>query len=427
MLKRLVGRVNRNIILVFLLSNIIAMLSIFILPANAYQQSLLFLIALNFSFISCVLFVSIIFYDSMRYKKKSKLYQERISFIMPRRSLVNNAKMLTILPIVGFIMLFADRVFIRGIDYSQGLRHARYDWLETTGGSFFGVVGNLLVPLAYVGILILIINFNRLRGYRFWLIIAIIVSVFGHAALNGGRSNLLLAFVMIIIALILKRERFLYFKFFSIKTVLVFSICLGAFFYLVYIVESSAAMGGATLEELTQLGIYALYGVPDREFFLNEHSYLTYMFTYMFAYLYHGQWTAQVSSFLMDREGFYTLTSFPTVIMDKYGLIDLGLDQKAFSDAGAFISLPGAMYYDFGWFGVFFISFLLGCALGVVMVFIESRKPIGVFKVVFIVFILFVLILSPILPAYSFSYLMFILFSFFLLSFFLIPCFSENE
>ncbi len=161
MLKRLVGRVNRNIILVFLFSNLIAMFSIFILPANAYQQNLLFLIALNFSFISCVLFVSIIFYDSMRYKKKSKLYQERISFIMPRRSLVNNAKMLTILPIVGFIMLFIDRVFIRGINYSQGLRYARYDWLETTGGSFFGVVGNLLVPLAYVGILILIINFNR--------------------------------------------------------------------------------------------------------------------------------------------------------------------------------------------------------------------------------------------------------------------------
>lgn len=418
MLKGLIGNINRKIILVFLLSNILSMISIFILPAQAIQQNIEFLLILNLSFIFCVCLVSILTYKLISFNSSVKHYRHDFQHVIKDKSLATNVKILIFFPILGFILLLIDRVLIRGIDYSQGLRLARYDWLETTGGSIFGILGNLLIPLSYVGLFILIINFNRIKAYKMWLIFAILIGVFGHAALNGGRSNLLLALVMIIIALILKRDKPLKSKLFSIKNAGVLVVGLMGFYYIAYIIESSATMGGASLEELTSLGILALYGVPDSEFFASEHSYLTYILTYALSYLYHGQWTAQIASFLTDREGFYFLTSLPTVMMDKYGLLDLQLDQKAFAETGAFISFPGAMYYDFGWFGVFFISSILGCLLGFVMLFLESKKSIGVFKMVVILFVLYVLILSPILPAYGLSYLMFILFAFVLLSIF---------
>jgi len=416
MLRRLIGSVNRKVILVFLLSNVLAMVALFIVPAKAYQPNVEFLLILNLSFIFCICVISILTYKLIRFNLKLKPYRHDFQYVINDKSLMRNVKILTFAPILGFILLLIDRVLIRGIDYSQGLRLARYDWLETTGGSIFGIIGNLLIPLSYVGIFILIVYFERIKKYKFWLIMGILIGVFGHAALNGGRSNLLLALVMVVIALILKKERFFKSKIISIKNIGILGVGLATFYYIAYIIESSAAMGGASLEELVPLGITALYGVPDNEFFSSEHSYLTYILTYILSYLYHGQWTAQITSFLADREGFYFLTSLPTVMMDKYGLLDLQLDQKAFSETGAFISFPGAMYYDFGWFGVFFISLILGCLLGFVMLFLESKKPIRVFKIVFILFVLYILILSPILPAYGLSYLMFILFAFVLLS-----------
>jgi len=416
MLKKIIGPVNSKIILVFLISNFLSMVALFILPAKAQQQNLEFLWILNLSFIFLICFVSILTYKLISPQSTLNFYQNNRPYVIRDKFLITNVKILIISPILGFILMLVDRVLIRGIDYSQGLRVARYDWLETTGGSFFGVIGNLLIPLSYVGIFIFIMYFQRIKGYRFWLIIAVLIGVFGHAALNGGRSNLLLALVMVIIAFIFKREKSFEYKVFSFKSVGLLSIGLGAFYYVAYIIEASAIMGGATLEELVSLGISALYGTPDGEFFSTEHSYLTYILTYMLSYLYHGQWTAQITSFLTDREGFYFLTSLPTVMMDKYGLLDLQLDQKAFAETGAFISFPGAMYYDFGWFGVCFISFLLGVALGFVMFFLKSKKPIGAFRMIVILFVLYTLILSPILPAYGLSYLMFILFAFVLLS-----------
>lgn len=418
MLKKIIGPVNNKIILVFLLSNFFSMVALLILPAKAQQQNIEFLLILNLSFIFLICFISILTYKLISPRTSSNFYQNDRPYAIRDKFLITNVKILILFPILGFIFMFIDRVFIRGIDYSQGLRVARYDWLETTGGSFFGVVGNLLIPMSYVGIFVFIMYFQRIKGYKFWLMIAVLIGVFGHAALNGGRSNLLLALVMVIIAFILKQDKPFKYKLLSLKSVGFLSIGLGAFYYIAYIIESSASMGGATLAELVPLGVSALYGLPDSEFFSEEHSYLVYIFTYVLSYLYHGQWTAQITSFLAEREGFYFLTSLPTVMMDKYGLLDLQLDQKAFAETGAFISFPGAMYYDFGWFGVFFISSVLGCVLGLVMVFLKSKKPIGAFRIVVILFVLYTLILSPILPAYGLSYLMFILFSFVLLSMF---------
>src|SRR5690606_20489544 len=92
-------------------------------------------------------------------------------------------------------------------NYSLGLRHARYQWLNSTGGSLPSVIGNLLIPFGYVSIFLLIIHYSKLSKIsRFLLLTSAIISVFGHSALNGGRSNILLALILAIIAIIVKNK-----------------------------------------------------------------------------------------------------------------------------------------------------------------------------------------------------------------------------
>lgn len=408
MRKILISRVNRNLLLLFLVSNVIAFLTVVFIPAKAAKENIEFLFLLNSVFVFGIIFISVITYISIApFRCSSGLNQNS----MPNDLLKKNVKLLIKAPIIGFILLLFDRMFVRGIDYSQGLRYARYDWLASasSGGGVFGVVANLLIPVSYVGIFVLITQGENIKKNKAWLIFATLIGVFGHAALNGGRSNILLAIVMLIIAFLWKRGRPV--KKMGRRMMLLLVALLG-FYYVAYIIQSSASMGGASLAELVELGILSLYGEPNRLFFSKEQSYLMYIVIYMLSYLYHGQWTAQITSYLNDREGLYSLTSLPTILMDKYGLINMDFTGKSFSETGAFISLPGAFYYDFGWLGVVMLTFILGVLFGLSMHFINSGKRVGTIKLIFIISILYLLILSPVLPAYGLSYFYFIMWSF---------------
>lgn len=416
MLKKIIGMTNSNIIYSFFASNLLALISILILPISAVRQDMMQLTLLNAFFVVGTSIIGILFYKLLTIEACELKYDDCRKEVSISDKILNlNIKILTIGPLIGFIFLFIDRVFIREIDYLQGLRLARYDWLETSGGGVLGVVGNLLVPLSYVGILLLITNFERIHSKKI-LVFSIVVSIVGVAALNGGRSNLLLALVMIVVGFIIVKNKSFKIKIFSLGGAVFSLIGVGCFYYIIYIIESSASMGGVTLDQLLVPGIEALYGAPHHDFFESKHSYLMNILIYIFSYLYHGQWTAQYSFFLTDRPGLYSITSLPIVMLTDLKLLDLNLSNKAFSDTGAFISLPGAFFYDFGWPGVFFITLFLGLSLGVVMFFLRRRKAIGAMKICFIVTVLYVLLLSPIVPAWGLSYFYFIIFSFIFLS-----------
>lgn len=309
-----------------------------------------------------------------------------------------------------------DRIYLRGIDYSSGLRAARYTWLDTTGGSFFGISGNLLVSFSYLGILFLVLYNRHISFYKKWLLIfGILFGVLGHAILNGGRSNLLLAFVMLLIAFLLKNnhksinnKNIINFNNFIYFTIFIFLII-----YIFYIIQSSANLGNSDLKNLFELGVSAMYGEVNKDFHAKDYSNLYILIVYSLAYLYHGQWTAQVSSTLTNLDGNYTFSSAITYMLEKYRIIT-PLGEKYFSDTGAFISLPGAFYYDYGYLGVVLLSILLGIMLGIVFIFLNSSK-IGTFKMMYIIFVLYVIFMSPILPAYGLSYFNFIILSFILL------------
>jgi len=403
---------NLKIIVAFILVNIFSFFALVLIPAESSKPNILFLFCLNNSFILLLIVFSVLTY--IIYPKKN----QKINRVPIKSNLLKkNINFLSYAPIIGILLILFDRVVLRGIDYMQGLRLARYTWLETSGGNLVGIIGNLLVPFSYISIYFLIIYFNRInRKEVILLTLSAVFGIVGHAALNGGRSNLLLGLIMILIAFLFRENTKKVFRknFNSIKTKIIF-IVLGSlsFLYMSHIIQSSAALGALEVSELLPLGIESLYGVPDYNYLNSDHLPIVYTIIYMLSYLYHGQWTAQVAYATTLREGSYATPP----ILYKLGIVDKSImDNNLFSDTGAFISFPGALYYDFNFFGFFLFSSMLGILLGLVFVIITRSKVVGGFKMAFIIGILYIIFLSPILPAYGLAYFNFILYAFIALS-----------
>lgn len=385
-----------------------------LVPATAVIPNTTFLIALNLTFFTSIVSVAILVYSAVPKKKRVKKIENPMSL----RQLNINVMITSIGSIIGTLLVFFDRVFIRGLDYSAGLRAARYQWLDSSGGSLPSVIGNLLVPLGYISIFFIVIHGKSLtKGKIVLLFSSAFISVLGHAALNGGRSNVLLAAIFTLLTLAIKsdyrKEPWKFkFKWWYLIVILIPG------YYVISIVFSSAEMGGVSMPMLTYLGIDALFGKISAGFWslenISEHLYLL---IYLLVYLFHGQWTTQVAYSLPFREGNYTFFAYGSLLR-QLGILKQPLEPGYFASSGAFISLPGAFYYDFGFVGMVFCSIFVGGLFGLALGLIDSAYTISGYKLAFIYYIFFIIVMSPVLPAYGMVYLNFLIISFVFLDFF---------
>jgi len=407
-MKRLLSKSKSKFLYWFLASHLVAYLSLLIIPAHAITRNASDLFLLNTVFIILVTVFFII---------TSKLFRinTRVNKLknITAKQLVFNIKFVSICSISGFILMFYDRVFIRGINYSLGLRQARYQWLDSTGGSLYSVIGNLLIPFGYIALFLLVFHGNNMRRKdKAILIISSAISVFGHAALNGGRSNILIAVVFMVIISVIKNifigkppKR----KHYSFRKILILLLVMG---YIFNITLSSAEMGRVSIQKLTELGIESVYGIPNESFYdMNGGNSILFLIIYSLVYLFHGQWTAEVTFSLPIRNGNYTFYTF-IVILRSLGFPISNIEQGYFAKTGAFISLPGAFYYDFGYIGVVLLSIILGVLFAVAVLILHKSRVVSPSKLGFVIYVLFVVFLSPVLPGYGFMYLNFILAAF---------------
>jgi len=410
-MKMVLNYTNNKIFKIFILSHVFAYFSLTLIPAKAQVSNISFLILINCLFLILVSVSSLLVYLIYPGRNIKKTINAKSMSI---RQLFFNVKIVSYGSVFGFLLVMYDRVVLRGIDYTKGLRLARYQWLSSTGGSLPSIIGNLLIPLGYLCIFFLIIHRESLpKRYTRLLLMAAVISIIGHSALNGGRSNLLIALVFALISFILKKnslkKMFLMINPKIVKTLPIIVIAIG---YVSIITFSSASMGNLDMKSLAYLGIQSLYGQVTKGFEnLSIFGEVGYLIAYLIAYLYHGQWTAQIAYSLSIRDGNYTFYSF-SVILNQLGILDQPLKQGYFSETGAFISLPGAFYYDFGYFGLIILSLLVGILFGIALIIINHNKYISGIKLSFIYYILFILFMSPILPAYGLIYTNFVVFAF---------------
>ncbi|MGV8155097.1 MAG: O-antigen polymerase [Alkaliphilus sp.] len=410
-MKKILNKKNSRIVNVFVFSHLFAHIALSLIPARAVIPNIPFLILLNSMFIGLVLAFSIVTYKIF-FKKK---YKTKVNPLTSYQLNIN-IKFVSYASIIGFFMILYDRVFIRGLDFSLGLRNARYQWLASQGGSLPSIIGNVIVPFGYVSIFFLIVHFDNIsKKNKGLLVVSSIISIFGFAALNAGRSNILLAVIFILISVLISNISFA--KLFEIKLKSTKKWLLGILIlgYISMITISSATMGNIDLKTLTQLSIESLHGKTTVNFdnICGSNGFI-FLIIHSVSYLYHGQWTSQAVHFLSNNSGHYTFNVF-SIYLYRLGIIDEPLARAYFSELGIFMSLPGGLYYDFGFWGVFVFSAILGVLLGIVMLILNFNTSIDGIKLAFVFYVLFILILSPIIPAFGFTYLNFIVFSLVLL------------
>lgn len=405
----LLDYITRKALLTYLSLHLFTFAAMFFIPFEATSGEWVKLQILNLTFITLTTSTAVL------------ISKTRIATPLPNldytqeQRIKKTIKWCSMIAILGVFFISYDRLFIRGIDYSEGLRAARYQWLGTTGGSGFGILGNLFLPMAYVGVFLLYIHKDlfKLKNF-FFILVTCLGPIFGHAALNGGRSNLLLAAVILLCAHCLRRRTP---ETSTARKSPFFLICglslifLAATAYIFYIIKSSARMGAVETIDLLYLGAESLYGTPKNGRSIDQLSDLESMLIYTIIYLIHGQWTSQISLSESTTIGSYFLHPF-SVLLSRTGLFPEALNSGMFSESGALISLPGALAYDFGPLGVVFGSIFLGISLGFCFRSLKGKRGLSGVGLAFVVYILSTTFLSPFITASGFFYLNFIFFGF---------------
>ncbi|MFZ3508387.1 oligosaccharide repeat unit polymerase [Vibrio harveyi] len=386
-------------------------LALLIIPVTSYLPNQEFIWVLNLSFLLSVFFSFLLVFYAFRYGNNKVQNEEVNRKYIYGKQLRFNVLLSSLGGVLGFLFIFYDRVFIRGIDYTAGLRAARYQWLrESTGGSLFSVIGNLIVPFGYVSLFLLVVFFKELKKtHKLFLFLSSSLGVVGHAALNGGRSNLLIAiFVFLIIYIFTNKigkhniNKTSSKGYFYLSFVLVFS-------FVIYMTVQSASVANISLVELVGLGVTSLYGAPTNNFeqIVNDYTALP---VYIFSYLFHGSWTAEALYSISERPGSYLFYPI-SVIASSIGIMDSPIAMGYFSESGAFISFPGAIYYDFGFWGLIIFGIILGGFVGGA-VYLLTRKRVTLITFGFCLYPLVIFFMLPILPAYGLIYFNFVVYAF---------------
>lgn len=380
----------------FIVSNLLALAFLLFFPAKSASGSLTDVLILNGFFLIITIIFSLI-PIGFCYKKNQRI-------VSSTKNALDVIRPLSIISVISPILIFVDRVFVRGISYTDGLRASRYQWLQSETGSILGVAGNILSAYSYVGFFITIYFLDGREKGKYITVYGLIIATL--AALNGGRSNVFLAIVLWLAANLL-RDKKPSNTYKRINYIFLFL----AFYYTNLIIKSSAQLGAISTNELVILGIGDLYGVPDELLATAEIPELICFILYALVYLYHGQWTSQAALELTYFPGHYAFISLPLIFLEKLGIVNISSDTTAF-EGGVFLSLPGAYYYDFGYTGVFFCAASLGISLGISIFMLRCTRILSTVKITTIIATFFILVLSPIAPAYGFAYFSYIIFGF---------------
>ncbi|MGR7920569.1 hypothetical protein ACU6RQ_05580 [Zobellella denitrificans] len=391
-------------------------LIVLLLPVNSLYPDVHSAFFLQFSFVFFVL-LGYFWFEMVQATPKAPVWGSRVPhdvYLMIKISLY--------LSLVGTLFLLFDKVFVQGIDYSNGVAVAREAWRmegvarEGRVSSIFSVIGYLLSSGYFVAaILFVLAGKNFHSSVRYKIVLAVFILLMVNSILAGGRSNVLLlgAFVFATITSLkgwsfkgLFASRFISMSAFISLAIL--------FSYLLYVFSSRAKMTGVSVVTYVD-GFLPYLGLELSPWFSDlvgsgivsnissllvlSASYISHSFTTTAAIIEHGP-GEKVIVFL-----------HPMNILYKLNLV--AKPDSSWFLAGRFPSLPGALFYQFGIFGFFVFSFLTGFLSGVVK-FFHFSKPESIFFLSLNLMMCVILILSPILLAVDFMSFPFVFLSFFM-------------
>lgn len=278
------------------------------------------------------------------------------------------------LSLVGTLALAYDKIIVQGIDYSSGLAFAREQWqragLERSGSvsSPLSVLGYLLSSCYMVVLALIAPRPWNTRKYVIVLCAAGLALV--NTLLTGGRSTLILTLLFYASALSItppsgrpKQTRALKNR----ATYLAATTIVLCTWYFLYIFEARAEATGISIRDYSREVLYGL-GLRPTAFLddLSPDNPLTGSITLLVtatAYFTHSfATTVSIIDFGPARNSATVIFVTGASIAAKLHLIN-PIDTEWFL-AGAFPSLPGALYLQSDWCLTIFASLVFGMMTG---------------------------------------------------------------
>lgn len=275
------------------------------------------------------------------------------------------------LSLIGTLALAFDKIVVQGIDYSAGLAYAREQWRESGVArgdeisSPASVVGYLLSACYIVAVVLFARTRFAIRWHAYACGAVAVVLALSNTVLTGGRSTLILTLLFFLAARLLRegtaemRRPLIGRRSFWLTAML---LLLGGGYFLLVIVQRADATGISVADYsrgvLTDLGLEPtawLEGLDPANSFVGVLNLLvmaTGYFTHSFAT------TVAIVDFGPSHNASTVVFVTAASLAAKLHLI-APIDTNWFL-AGAFPSLPGALYLQGGWFLLVLASAALG-------------------------------------------------------------------
>lgn len=326
--------------------------------------------------------------------------------------------------VVGFIFLIYDKIYIQGIDYSNGVAIAREQWRQLgddragQASSVFSVLGYMFGSAYYVAAVLVITQVKIIgTAQRVSILLFCFLMVMANSVIAGGRSSVLLLAVFIIGSMASRSELNMRMLLGGrmLRWILLHAAGLAAG-YTIFVFYQRADAGELNGAEYV-LDFLPFLGLELAAWFrslLDDGmlSSLSAMLVLAASYLTHSFATTAA---IMDgsTEDKTIIFVHAVNLLSKLGLANQPSDEWFLS--GRLPSFPGALWHQFGVIGFVMGSLLLGATGAIAKAWTALRPnrllPLGVFVMTYVV-----LILTPILFAGDFLSFPFVLAAFVLLT-----------
>lgn len=272
---------------------------------------------------------------------------------------------------IGVIFLFFNKIFIQGINYFDGIGAARHQMTALTeegSGSISSVYSAIGYPIssAYFISAMLIFSPNLLirDRNRIVLIFIIFILLIANSFLVGGRSGILLALTFLTFPLFSENKINLFknkncYRFLGI----ILSIL---FIYILYIFHSRASVNDINIKDYSIDFLEYLGLVPyDWFLILSEDKYYgetLAIINLALSYMTHS--ISTVAGLLDYKSSGFPVFNYLIILLEKLKFINnIDVDWPL---AGRFMSLPGGVYFIWGFLGLLIFSVLIGVFVGVI-------------------------------------------------------------
>jgi len=391
-------------------------LVVLLLPVSSIYQGIVQAFVLQFGFVFVVagtifLVLSITGYRRMPSALSVTIYRaETLAWVA------------LLLSMAGLAFLVYDKIYVQGIDYTDGIAIAREEWRrqglirDNRASSIMSALGYIFGSFYFVASILTILERDKIRsGSRIFILLISFILLLMNSLLTGGRSIILLFLAFLYAASgvyrgirlrdLIRRPS---------QRALLQGILIAAVIYVAIVFYFRAdASGGAGIEYYV-LGFFPYLGLqadPWFEEFLRTSSWggLASVMTITLSYITHSFSTvaAIVDHGIEDK----TLIFMHIVdLLSKVGLTER--PDSAWFLAGRFPSVPGALWLQFGTAGLIVGSILLGIIAALARIWVVA-SPESILAIGANLCMEAILILSPAVFAADFLSFPFVAFAFF--------------